>query len=186
LNSISNGYIYSDHENIFTTNATISAYQQGQQWLDAFLSHTQNIRNWITEFMNEEYSMPQTITKGIKALQDEAYRVVDDISIAEAKALFNDDNYVFVDVREAEERQTLGVIPGAFTCSRGMLEFLIDSACPFHNKIFNQDKTYVFYCARGLRSLYAAKTAADMGLTPVKNLAGGFAEWVESGGAVES
>ncbi|WP_017220681.1 MalY/PatB family protein [Moritella dasanensis] len=75
LNSISNGYIYSDnkvlrekikstvvsmsldHENIFTTNATIAAYQHGQAWFDAFLSYTQNTRNWITEFMANE--LPQ-------------------------------------------------------------------------------------------------------------------------------
>lgn len=129
--------------------------------------------------------MPQTIKKGIEALKDEAYQVVDDITITEAKALYNNDQYVFVDVREAEERQQLGIIPGAFTCSRGMLEFLIDQASPFHNAIFNQDKTYVFYCARGLRSLFAAKMAADMGIAPVKNLAGGFAEWAETGGEVE-
>jgi len=46
-----------DHENIFTTNATIAAYQQGQAWFDAFLSYTQNTRNWITEFMANE--LPQ-------------------------------------------------------------------------------------------------------------------------------
>lgn len=129
--------------------------------------------------------MVQTITKGIKALTEEAYRTVEDISIEEAKALHNNENYIFVDVREAEERQNLGIIPGAFTCPRGMLEFLIDPECPVHNKVFDQDKTYVFYCAHGLRSLYAAKLASDMGLDPVKNLAGGFAAWANNAGKVE-
>ena len=128
--------------------------------------------------------MSQTITKGIKTLQEEAYRLVSDISIAEAKTLYNNDNYVFIDVREAEERQSLGIIPGAFSCSRGMLEFMIDPASPYHDPVFNQDKTYVFYCARGWRSLFAAKTAADMGLASVKNLADGFALWAESGGEI--
>ncbi|MCG9543104.1 rhodanese-like domain-containing protein [Vibrio sp. Isolate33] len=137
--------------------------------------------------------MAQTITKGIKALKEEAYQVVEDMSVEEAIALFNSsddkqntlDDYVFVDVREAEERNKLGIIPGAFTCPRGMLEFLIDPECPVHNKVFNQDKTYVFYCAHGLRSLYAAKMAAEMGLKPVKNLAGGFAAWAEQSGDIE-
>jgi rhodanese-related sulfurtransferase len=101
------------------------------------------------------------------------------MSIAEAKALYQDDNYIFVDVREAAEREEHGVIPGAFTCPRGMLEFLIDPKCPAHNKIFNQDKTYVFYCAHGLRSLYAAKLASEMGLSPVKNLTEGFFGWLK-------
>lgn len=129
--------------------------------------------------------MAQVITKGIKALKEEAYQVVEDMTIEEAKTIYNNDDYVFVDVREADERRKLGVIPGTFTCPRGMLEFLIDPECPVHNKVFAQDKTYVFYCAHGLRSLYAAKLAHDMGLGPVKNLASGFAAWAENGGAVE-
>lgn len=128
--------------------------------------------------------MPQHITKGVKALTEEAYQSVDDLSIEQAKLLYNHDDTIFVDVREAGERKKLGVIPEAFTCPRGMLEFLIDPDFPAHNKVFAQDKTYVFYCAHGLRSLYAAKQAADMGLGPVKNLQGGFAAWVEQGGLV--
>ena len=123
--------------------------------------------------------MSQTITKGIKELNEEARSTVEEMSIAEAKELYQDDNYIFVDVREAAEREEHGVIPGAFTCPRGMLEFLIDPKCPAHNKIFNQDKTYVFYCAHGLRSLYAAKLASEMGLSPVKNLTEGFFGWLK-------
>ena len=123
--------------------------------------------------------MSQTIIKGIKELNEDARSTVEEMSIAEAKALYQDDNYIFVDVREAAEREEHGVIPGAFTCPRGMLEFLIDPKCPAHNKIFNQDKTYVFYCAHGLRSLYAAKLASEMGLSPVKNLTEGFFGWLK-------
>ena len=123
--------------------------------------------------------MSQTIIKGIKELNEEARLVVEEMSIAEAKTVYQDDNYLFVDVREASEREEHGVIPGAFTCPRGMLEFLIDPKCPAHNEIFNQDKTYVFYCAHGLRSLYAAKMASEMGLSPVKNLTSGFFGWLK-------
>ncbi|MFA0439919.1 sulfurtransferase [Vibrio sp. 10N.286.49.C2] len=130
--------------------------------------------------------MAQSITRGIASLTEEARRSVIDLSIDDAKTLFNDERYVFVDVREALERKKLGLIPGAFTCPRGMLEFLIDPACPAHNEVFNQDKTYVFYCAHGLRSLYAAQLAQEMGLSPVMNLAGGFAQWLEKGGQFEN
>lgn len=123
--------------------------------------------------------MSQTIIKGIKELNEEARLVVEEMSIAEAKTVYQDDNYLFVDVREASEREEHGEIPGAFTCPRGMLEFLIDPKCPAHNEIFNQDKTYVFYCAHGLRSLYAAKMASEMGLSSVKNLTSGFFGWLK-------
>lgn len=80
LNSISNGYIYSDnkllrdkikatsasmsldHGNAFSTYATIAAYQYGKQWFDAFLSYTQNTRNWIVEFMARELPQVKTFT----------------------------------------------------------------------------------------------------------------------------
>ncbi|WP_417227842.1 rhodanese-like domain-containing protein [Amphritea sp.] len=129
--------------------------------------------------------MSQKIIKGIQLLAEEARQVVEDVSVEEAKKLYQNDAYVFVDVREAEERKKHGVIPRTFTCPRGMLEFLIDPKCPVHNEVFNQNKTYVFYCAHGLRSLYAAKQAFEMGLSQVKNLSGGFANWEELGGEVE-
>ncbi|MEJ6122497.1 rhodanese-like domain-containing protein [Vibrio sp. 2-Bac 85] len=125
------------------------------------------------------------MTKNIKTLTEEAYQTVEDISIEHTKALLNDDAYVFVDVREADERRKLGVIPGTFTCPRGMLEFLIDPEFPAHNPVFAQDKTFIFYCARRLRSLYAAKLAAEMGIGSVKNLAGGFVAWKEFSGEIQ-
>jgi len=129
--------------------------------------------------------MSQKITRGIKQLTQEARLVVDELEVSAAKEPYLNSEYIFIDVREAEERERLGTIPNAFTCPRGMLEFLIDPDCPAHNEVFNQDKTYVFYCAHGLRSLYAAKLASEMGLSPVKNLAGGFAAWIEAGGATD-
>ena len=130
--------------------------------------------------------MQQKITKGIQALKEEASLIVEEISIEDAKQLYQNENYIFVDVREAEERKEYGLIPGAFTCPRGMLEFLIDPKCPVHNEIFNQNKTYIFYCAHGLRSLYAARQAFEMGLSPVKNLAGGYVAWAKNDGAIEN
>jgi rhodanese-related sulfurtransferase len=44
----------------------------------------------------------------------------------------------------------------------------------------------VFFCAGGLRSALAAKTAQDMGLKPVAHILGGFRGWKEAGGPVEA
>ena len=43
----------------------------------------------------------------------------------------------------------------------------------------------MFFCAGGLRSALAAKTAQDMGLKPVAHVLGGFKAWKEAGGPVE-
>ena len=128
--------------------------------------------------------MPQTITKGIKALLAEANKSVTTLTVAEAKTLAANEDYVFVDLRDIRELQRSGMIPGAFSCPRGMLEFWIDPDSPYHKPIFNQDKTYVFYCASAWRSALSAKQAMEMGLKPVMHLEGGFGEWVKQDGHV--
>ena len=65
-----------------------------------------------------------------------------------------------------------------------MMEFHLDPASPAHKPEFNQDKTYVFYCASGGRSALAARVAMEMGLDPVLNLEGGLAAWTKAGGPV--
>lgn len=128
--------------------------------------------------------MPQTITKGYKALLAEANAMVAAMPAAEALEKAQDENYVFVDLRDIRELQRTGMIPGAFSCPRGMLEFWIDPDSPYHKPVFNQDKTYVFYCASAWRSALSARTAMEMGLKPVMHLEGGFTEWVKRGGPV--
>lgn len=128
--------------------------------------------------------MPQTITKGIKALLEEANAVVDTLPVAQAKDLVEDPTYQFIDLRDIRELQRSGMIPGAFSCPRGMLEFWIDPDSPYHKEIFNQDKTYVLYCASAWRSALSAKVAQEMGLTPVMHLEGGFGEWTKQNGPV--
>jgi rhodanese-related sulfurtransferase len=134
--------------------------------------------------LTRESLMPQTIIKGIKALLAEANSIVDTMSIDEAKEKAQDEGYVFVDLRDIRELQRSGMIPGAFSCPRGMLEFWIDPESPYHKPVFNQDKTYVFYCASAWRSALSARVAMEMGLSPVLHLEGGFTKWVEEGGPV--
>lgn len=128
--------------------------------------------------------MPQTITKTAASLVKKAMAEVSAISVAEALPLLGSDSHVFIDLRDAAE-QRHGIIPGAVVSSRGLLEFHIDPESPAFNPAFNQDKTYIFYCASGGRSALAAKVAVDMGLSPVVNLSGGIGAWKAAGGAIE-
>ena len=129
--------------------------------------------------------MPQTIHRGIKAMIDEANAEIETIDAADAIGLVGDETVVIVDIRDPREIEREGKIPGAFSCTRGMLEFWIDPQSPYAKAIFQQDKKFVFHCAGGLRSALAAKTAKDMGLTPVAHMGGGFAAWRDAGGPVE-
>ncbi|NEW85757.1 MULTISPECIES: rhodanese-like domain-containing protein [Rhodopseudomonas] len=130
--------------------------------------------------------MSQTITRGIKVLLDDANAAIETLTPAEAIALQNDAGVLIVDLRDPRELEREGRIPGSFSCPRGMLEFWIDPESPYAKPQFQQDKRFVFYCAGGLRSALAAKTAQDMGLKPVAHIEGGFAAWRDAGGPVEA
>jgi rhodanese-related sulfurtransferase len=129
--------------------------------------------------------MPQSITRGYKALVDEANAKIETIPAAEATTLQGREDVVLVDLRDPRELEREGKVPGAFHCPRGMLEFWIDPESPYHKPVFAQDKRFVFFCAGGMRSALAAATAHDMGLKPVAHIEGGFGAWRQAGGAVE-
>jgi len=107
------------------------------------------------------------------------------VSAEEALALSGSPDHVFVELRDGIEQAKTGVIPGAVASSRGMMEFHIDPESPAHKPEFNQDKTYVFYCASGGRSAIAALVAMEMGLSPVVNMSGGVSAWKKAGGTLE-
>ena len=129
--------------------------------------------------------MSQNIKRGVKAMIDEANAEIETMSAADAIKAAKDADVVIVDIRDPREIERDGRIPGAFACTRGMLEFWIDPASPYAKPVFQQDKKFVFHCAGGLRSALAAKTAHDMGLKPVAHIGGGFAAWRDAGGPVE-
>ena len=130
--------------------------------------------------------MPQTITKGYKALVAEAESRIETLSVEQAQALHGSDDVVFVDLRDPRELEREGRMPGAFHCPRGMLEFWIDPESPYAKPIFQEEgKKFIFHCASGWRSALAAKTAQDMGLKPVAHLGGGFTAWRDAGEAIE-
>jgi rhodanese-related sulfurtransferase len=129
--------------------------------------------------------MPQTITKGFREMLQEAEREIETLSVEEARKLQGREDVMFVDLRDPREREREGKMPGALSCTRGMLEFWIDPASPYHKAQFAEDKKFVFFCAGGWRSALAAQTAQQMGLKPVAHIKGGFSEWKKSGAPVE-
>ena len=129
--------------------------------------------------------MPQNITIGHKQLMAEAEAQVSHVTAAEAIDLAQRGDVVVVDIRDIREVQREGRIPGSFHAPRGMLEFWVDPASPYHKPVFAEDKTFVIHCASGRRSLLATQILQRMGLKPVLNMKGGFGAWKEAGGPVE-
>ena len=141
--------------------------------------------SWLKSARNRKSTMNQTITKSAKDIVKTALTAVSAISVEEALSLVESPNHVFVDLRDGTEQAKTGIIPGAVQSSRGMIEFHIDPKSPIHKPKFNQDKTFVFYCASGGRSALAALVAMEMGLTPVVNLSGGVGAWKKAGGKLD-
>jgi rhodanese-related sulfurtransferase len=121
------------------------------------------------------------LRKGFRAMVDEAKSRIRSLSLEEARARHGRDDVVFVDVRDVRELERDGMIPGAFHCPRGMLEFWVDPESPYYKDVFGSGKEFVFYCSAGWRSALAADTARQMGLEPVSDVDGGFTAWKEAG-----
>jgi len=129
--------------------------------------------------------MAQDIKIGVKHLVEQAKAAIEELSAEEAVGMVDDDSIVIVDIRDVRELQREGKIPGSFHCPRGMLEFWIDPASPYHKDIFAQDKKYVFHCASGWRSALATEVAQRMGLKPVAHIESGFSGWKKAGGPID-
>jgi rhodanese-related sulfurtransferase len=126
------------------------------------------------------------ITKGFRALVDEAMAQVKTYTVAEVQARLSDPAVQIVDIRDIRELAE-GTVVGSFHAPRGMLEFWVDPESPYHKKIFaNEAKEFILFCGAGWRSALATKALQDMGMTNVAHIDGGYAAWVEQGAPTES
>ena len=128
--------------------------------------------------------MPQYIVRSAQSLVETAAAAITGIEAPDAIALMGNASVQLVDIRDPRELARDGRIPGAFHCPRGMLEFWIDPASPYHKPVFAEDKRFVFFCGSGWRSALATKAAQDMGLAPVAHIRGGITAWIAAGGPI--
>ncbi|WP_431094802.1 rhodanese-like domain-containing protein [Polaromonas aquatica] len=126
------------------------------------------------------------ITKGFRALVDEAMAQIKTYSVAEARSKLNDPKVQIVDIRDVREL-TAGTVVGSFHAPRGMLEFWVDPESPYHKPLFaDEGKEFILFCGAGWRSALATKTLQDMGMRNVAHIDGGYAEWVKQGAPTET
>lgn len=86
-----------------------------------------------------------------------------------------------IDIRESEELQQSGTIPGSVHAPRGMIEFYADASLPYHKPEFDKNKRLILHCASGGRSALAVQTLKQMGYNNVGHLDGGIKAWKEAG-----
>ena len=127
------------------------------------------------------------ITKGYQQLVDEAMAQVTTYSVQEVSARLGDARVQIVDIRDVRELEREGTVPGALLAPRGMLEFWVDPASPYHKPVFaDEGKEFILFCGAGWRSALATKTLQDMGMRNVAHIDGGFADWKKQGAPIVS
>lgn len=126
------------------------------------------------------------ITKGFRALVDEAMAEVTTYSVQDILARANDPRLQIVDIRDVRELNN-GTVTQSVHAPRCMLEFWVDPESPYHKPMWaDESKEFVLFCGAGWRSALAAKTLQDMGMRNVAHIDGGYAAWVEQGGPIET
>ena len=113
------------------------------------------------------------------AFCDRAAAVVKQIGIEELSGGWQQHAEHFIDVRDLEELQQQGYIPGACHLSKGWLEANI------HHLTTDKSAVLILYCGSGKRSLLAAQSLQQMGYLKVCSLQGGFKAWKAAGQAIE-
>jgi len=98
--------------------------------------------------------------------------MIHSLKVQDALRLIENGSVDVVDVREVSEWNT-GHIPGARLVPLDSLRADPTAALPRDN--------VVFVCAKGVRSLTAAKVAERLGLQQLYNLEGGTSSWARAG-----
>lgn len=115
----------------------------------------------------------------------EAKRRIEELSPEEFDAERIGGNAVILDIRDVREAWRDGIIPGARSAPRGMLEFWADPESEYHEEYLRPDRRTLVYCAGGLRSALATEMLMRLGYTNVAHLEAGFDAWKDAGFPVE-
>jgi rhodanese-related sulfurtransferase len=83
--------------------------------------------------------------KSVEQMIQEAREEITGHSAAEAARRVDEDGALLVDIRDVRELQREGVAEGAHHAPRGMLEFWVDPASPYHKPVFAEDREFIFY-----------------------------------------
>ena len=125
------------------------------------------------------------MAKTVADLVAEAKQRIQNLTVDQAAEEIEQGDALLVDLREPEERQAQGAVPGAVHAPRGMLEFWADPTSSYHRAEFDPNRRVILHCAGGGRSALAADTLQQMGYAKVAHLDGGFNAWKAADRPVE-
>jgi sulfur dioxygenase len=127
-----------------------------------------------------DVAVPANMRVGLA--QDEIARLGWAVSAAEGMALNGRPDVTLVDLRERNEREKHGVIPGSLHAPYPDLAANLRPGGMLHELARATGKRIVFYCAFGERSAMAVRAAQDAGLASACHIQGGIAAWKDAAG----
>jgi glyoxylase-like metal-dependent hydrolase (beta-lactamase superfamily II)/rhodanese-related sulfurtransferase len=130
-----------------------------------------------------DVAVPANMRVGLA--QDEIARRGWAVNAKDALALVGKPDVIFVDLREATERERRGVIPGSVHAPYPDLRANIAPGGMLHALAASTGRRLLFYCAFGERSAMAVQAAQDARLASASHLHGGVDAWKRAGGPLE-
>jgi rhodanese-related sulfurtransferase len=106
------------------------------------------------------------------------------LSARDAIKLMGRNDVALVDLREDDERQKHGTIPGSLHLPYPDLLDHVRPGSQLHRLAADAGKRIVFYCAFGERSAMAVQAAQDAGLLSAVHIQGGMDAWKKADGPV--
>jgi sulfur dioxygenase len=106
------------------------------------------------------------------------------LSAAKAMSLVGAPDAAFIDLRERNEREKHGTIPGSLHAPYPELAANVRPGGMLHELACATRKKIVFYCAFGERSAMAVQAAQDAGLYAACHIQGGIDAWKKAGGTL--
>jgi glyoxylase-like metal-dependent hydrolase (beta-lactamase superfamily II) len=104
------------------------------------------------------------------------------VTAADAKALVGRADVALIDLREKNEREKHGVIPGSLHAPYPDLAANVRTGGMLHELAEATGKRMLFYCAFGERSAMAVRAAQDAGIKSACHIQGGIDAWKKAGG----
>jgi len=127
-----------------------------------------------------DVAVPANLRQGLR--QEEVARRGWTLSPADAIRLVGRDDVAFVDLRETQERERQGIIPGSLHVPYGDLAANIVPGGMLRLLTADPGRRLLFYCAFGERSAMAVQAAQAAGIASARHLEGGIAAWREAKG----
>lgn len=101
------------------------------------------------------------------------------LPVEQASQRLGQEDILFVDLREENERRRDGIIPGSVHAPYTSLDSAINPGGLLHAMATQTEKTLLLYCAFGERSALALKAVNEAGIKNACHLGGGIDAWTK-------